>query len=79
MTTSLPLSVFAVSLALAALSALPGPVKAQAKIECGSILGPGGSYVLDRNLTCPRMDKNAEYQERTGVLKVIERFEASSI
>jgi hypothetical protein len=68
-----PLSVLAVSLTLAALAVLLGPGDAQAKkITCGSLLGPGGVYVLERNLTCLQVDKaGTEYSDRIGVLKLI--------
>ena len=67
-----PLSRLAVSLTLAVLAVLLGPGDAQAKIKCGSILGPGGAYVLERNLTCLQVDKaGTEYPDRIGVLKLI--------
>jgi parallel beta-helix repeat protein len=70
MTVSRALRLFAVSLALAALTVLLGPGDAQAKVKCGSILGPGGTYVLDRNLRC-RSDKHvSNSQPRVGVLRL---------
>src|SRR6185503_18481433 len=73
MTVSRLLSVFAVSLALAVLSVLLGPGDVQAKIKCNSILGPGGTYVLDRDLTCPQaaLKPGDSDDNRIGVLKVI--------
>ena len=71
MTISRLLSVFAVSLTLAAVAGLLGPGDAQAKIKCNSILGPGGTYVLDRDLTCPQVDTPDDADDRIGVLKVI--------
>jgi len=72
MTMFRPLSMLAVSLTLAVLAVLLGSGDAQARIKCGSILGPGGSHVLDRDLTCAQVDKaGTDYPDRIGVLKVI--------
>jgi parallel beta-helix repeat protein len=38
--------------ALGLLAVTPHPALA-AKIKCGSVLGPGGTFVLNRDLTCP--------------------------
>ena len=30
-----------------------GPGEAEAEIECGAILGPGGTHVMTKDLVCP--------------------------
>jgi parallel beta-helix repeat protein len=47
------LSAFSISLAFAALSLVLGPGESEAKVKCGSILGPGGTYMLTKDLVCP--------------------------
>src|SRR5687768_17407998 len=72
MTIVRSLRLLAVSVTLTAVSVLLGPGGAQAKIKCNSILGPGGTYVLDRDLTCPQTDTPGTYYwQRVGVLKLI--------
>ena len=48
---------FTISLIMGLAAALIGLGDAHAAgIECGSVLGPGGVFVLDRDLTCPAND-----------------------
>jgi parallel beta-helix repeat protein len=44
---------FALPLIIGLTATLIGPGEAHARIKCGSFLGPGGHYVLDRDLSCP--------------------------
>jgi len=53
--------------------AAPGQTYAQG-VACGSVLGPGGTFVLDRDLTCPETPLPGtewEYLERIGMIKLI--------
>jgi len=51
---------------------VPGRASAQA-VDCGSILGPGGTYVLDRDLTCPETPPpSPDREDRIGAIKLID-------
>jgi parallel beta-helix repeat protein len=60
----LPLLTFLLVLGL--LTSITHPALA-AKIECGSQLGPGGTFVLNRDLTCPP-NPNDDYEPALSVI-----------
>jgi parallel beta-helix repeat protein len=53
--------------------AIPGHVSAQG-VDCGATLGPGGTYTLDRDLTCsevlPTDPDNSHPSDRVGIIKL---------
>ena len=55
-------------MALVAVLGLAQPALAADLITCGSVLGPGGSYVLDRDLTCRAKTK----PDGKGILTVLQ-------
>src|SRR5262245_23690135 len=63
-----------ISLLVALAVTLPGLADADAQITCGAVLGPGGHYKLDRDLTCPEtpISPDSSYSDRIGMLKVVD-------
>jgi hypothetical protein len=68
-----PVLAFVVPVIIGLAVALAGPGEAHAKVKCGSVLGPGGSYVLNRDLTCLEtpLPPGGWYGGSIGVIKVI--------